>query len=414
MFPQGIGFSIGVGASNSPGGGMLLSLVGQWRRLTDGLGASGETISGSMSSTLMINPAYAADSGTYFVIVSNPYARTNSRYSFVTVGVAPNNLVVSPASTNGLVGSNVTLTVSASGTLPLSYHWFKNMTMPLASGGRVTGATSNKLTLSALALADTGSYSVVVTNAFGKATSMVAVLIVRQGPIINTQPLATVSIIQGQPLKLKVVATGSALSYQWTTNNVNLNDGPGSISGSATSNLVINPASTNDSGTYTVVVSNSIASVTSHVSIVTVKVDTSKPSVTIIRPPANARTNAAADDPRHGFGERPRRLCADHQCLLLDYQYERLGQRATDARPGGLGRRDRLGVELDGQLPFARLFACARLERLRGAMQRFFGQHLRRRFIALLLEIAGPVDRDHQQTQRKRQWQGAGNRLYRR
>ena len=292
MFPQGIGFSIGVGASNSPGGGMLsYHWWANGASLTDGLGASGETISGSMSSTLTINPAYAADSGTYFVIVSNPYARTNSRYSFVTVGVAPNNLVVSPASTNGLVGSNVTLTVSAGGTLPLSYHWFKNMTMPLASGGRVTGATSNKLTLSALALTDTGSYSVVVTNAFGKATSMVAVLTVRQGPIINTQPLATVSIIQGQPLKLKVVATGSALTYQWTSNNVNLNDGPGSISGSATSNLVINPASTNDSASYTVVVANSIASVTSHVSIVTVKADTFKPSVTISSPPADARTN---------------------------------------------------------------------------------------------------------------------------
>ncbi|MGA2554879.1 MAG: choice-of-anchor tandem repeat GloVer-containing protein, partial [Verrucomicrobiota bacterium] len=293
LIAQGQTLSLSVGATNPPG----VTLTWQWVAnnipLTDGPGNYGETISGSATSNLVISTASAADSGNYYVAVSNAYTGVTSLLSRVTVGIAPNanNLVVSPDGTNGLVGSNVTLTVSGGGTLPLSYHWFKNMTMPLASGGRVTGATSNKLTLSALALADTGSYSVVVTNAFGKATSMVAVLIVRQGPIINTQPLATVSIIQGQPLNLKVVATGSALTYQWTSNNVNLSDVPGLISGSANSNLVINPASTNDSASYSVIVTNSIASVTSRVSIVTVKVDTFKPTVTISSPPAGARTN---------------------------------------------------------------------------------------------------------------------------
>ncbi len=291
---QGQQLSLSVGASNSAASG---SLTYQWFRnstqLADGLGASGETTSGSATSNLVINPAFGADSGSYSVAVSNSYAGTNSRVSLVTVGVAPANVVVSPASTNSLVGSNVTLMVSASGTAPLSYHWFKNATNALANGGRITGATTNKLILSALTLADTGSYSVVVTNAYGKAANL-AVVIVLQQPIINKEPFASASTIyQGQPLNLKVAATGSGtLNYQWRSNNVNLTDVPSYISGTATSNLVIYPASTSDSASYSVVVSNSVTNVTSSSLAVTVKADTTKPSVTINSPPANARSNA--------------------------------------------------------------------------------------------------------------------------
>jgi uncharacterized repeat protein (TIGR03803 family) len=287
-------------ATTNIGQGQMLSLtVGaggtgpftyQWTsnevNLTDG-----GNVSGSATSNLVINPAVAADSGSYAVMVANAFSSTNSRVSAVTVGVGP--LVSAPASTNGLVGSNVTLTVTASGTAPLHYHWIKNGTTPLVNGVSVTGATSNILTLRTLTLANTGSYDVVVTNIFGKATSMVAVLTVRQGPIINSQPPATLSLLQGQPLKLKVAATGTSLIYQWSSNNVNLTDIPGFISGSANSNLIINPAVTGDSASYSVVVSNSVASVTSLVSVVTVKADTFKPGVTITSPAlAGTRSNA--------------------------------------------------------------------------------------------------------------------------
>jgi len=288
-------------ATTNIGQGQMLSLtVGaggtgpftyQWTsnrvNLTDG-----GNVSGSATSNLVINPAVAADSGSYAVMLANAFSATNSRVSAVTVGIGP-GITTPPASTNGLVGSNVTLTVTASGTAPLHYQWIKNGTTPLANGVSVTGATSNMLTLRTLTLANTGSYAVVVTNIFGKATSMVAVLTVRQGPIINSQPPATLSLLQGQPLKLKVVATGTSLIYQWSSNNVNLTDIPGFISGSANSNLMINPAVIGDSASYSVVVSNSIAAVTSLVSIVTVKTDTFKPGVTITSPAMpGTRSNA--------------------------------------------------------------------------------------------------------------------------
>jgi uncharacterized repeat protein (TIGR03803 family) len=290
---QGQELSLSVGASNSVAGGGALTYQwwGHGGSLTDGLGASGETISGTATSNLVINPAQGADSGSYYVVVSNAYAGTNSRVSIVTVGVAPRNLVVSPPNPTNLVAGSVTFTVASNGTPPLTFHWFKNGTSPLSNGGQVTGATSGSLTLSALTLANSGSYSVVVTNTFGRTTSTVAVLTVVPGPKIVTAPPSSLSLVQGQELSLKVTASGGSLIYFWRTNTVNLTDG-GFVSGSATSNLVINPASITNSGSYTIVVSNSNGAATSGVCVVTVKADTFKPTVAITSPSAGARSNA--------------------------------------------------------------------------------------------------------------------------
>jgi uncharacterized repeat protein (TIGR03803 family) len=298
---QGQKLSLSVGASNSVAGGGALTYQwwGHGVSLTDGLGASGETISGSATSNLVINPAFGADSGSYYVVVSNAYAGTNSRVSLATVGVAPHSLVASPPAPTNLVAGSVTFTVASNGTLPLSFHWFKNGTIPLSNGGQVTGATSGSLTLSALTLANSGSYSVVVTNTFGRTTSTVAVLTVVQGPKIITAPPSSLALLQGQELSLKVTASGGNLIYFWrtnyvinnVTNNVDLING-GFVSGAGASNLVINPASITNSGSYTVVVSNSIGAATSGVCVVTVKADTFKPTVAITSPSAGARSNA--------------------------------------------------------------------------------------------------------------------------
>ena len=55
---------------------------------------------------------------------------------------------------------------------------------------------------------------------------------------------------------------------------------------------MITPAFTNNSGSYSVVVSNAIGAVTSKVFVVTVSVDKTLPAVTITSPAAGARSNA--------------------------------------------------------------------------------------------------------------------------
>jgi len=133
---------------------------------------------------------------------------------------------------------------------------------------------------------------VVVTNTYGSATSTMAVLTVVAPPIIATQPKTPVSIVQGAELSLTVVAGGTPpLTYQWLVNGVHLTNAV-NISGFANSNLVINPASTANSGSYLVVITNAYAAVTSAVSAVTVAVDRNAPNVTITSPASGGRSNA--------------------------------------------------------------------------------------------------------------------------
>ena len=210
-------------------------------------------------------------------------------FSFAFSSNSPASIVTSPASTTNLVGGNATLTVSAGGTGTLRYTWARvGMAMP----ANASGATTPNLTFTGLTTNDAGSYYVVVNNDYGSATSTVAVLTVLQGPAITTQPATPVSLVQGEALSLKVAASGAGLSYYWLANGNYLADG-GFISGSGTSNLVISPAAAGNSGSYSVIVSNAVGSVTSKVSTVTIAVDKTAPTVAITSPAAGGgRSNA--------------------------------------------------------------------------------------------------------------------------
>jgi len=79
-----------------------------------------------------------------------------------TVATQPQNQTVT-------AGGNATLTVVAAGTGPFTYQWRRN-------GASVTGATAASLAFTNAQPADTGLYTVVVTNAAGSVTSSPAIL----------------------------------------------------------------------------------------------------------------------------------------------------------------------------------------------------------------------------------------------
>jgi hypothetical protein len=66
-------------------------------------------------------------------------------------------------------GDTVSMTAAGSGTAPLSYQWDFN-------GGKIAGATTNTLVLTNLQPANSGSYTLVVTNAAGAVTSSIVAL----------------------------------------------------------------------------------------------------------------------------------------------------------------------------------------------------------------------------------------------
>jgi endonuclease/exonuclease/phosphatase family metal-dependent hydrolase len=91
-----------------------------------------------------------------------PYYVTN----YVT---NPPSIALDPQSQTVPQGSDVTFTVTADGTPPLAYQWRFNSAV-------IAGATASAWTRSNVQPADMGSYSVVVSNAAGTATSSNATL----------------------------------------------------------------------------------------------------------------------------------------------------------------------------------------------------------------------------------------------
>ncbi|MFA6135276.1 MAG: putative Ig domain-containing protein [Phycisphaerae bacterium] len=157
--------------------------VGQTTSLTVSLAGTGAfsyqwwkdgvSLSGATGATLTLPGVQAIDSGTYWVVATNPAGSITSNGATLTVNPAPPEPVirVQPLSQTVIRGSVVTFYAAASGTPAPTYQWRKNdMDIP--------GATSATLTLPG-ALTDAGSYTMVATNSVGSATSDPAILTVR-------------------------------------------------------------------------------------------------------------------------------------------------------------------------------------------------------------------------------------------
>jgi hypothetical protein len=82
---------------------------------------------------------------------------------------------VQPTAQVAVVGSTATLSVSAGGSLPLTYQWKKN-------GTAIAGATTATLTIANAAFIDAGSYSVSVANTVATKDSAAATLTVVPAP----------------------------------------------------------------------------------------------------------------------------------------------------------------------------------------------------------------------------------------
>ncbi len=106
------------------------------------------------------------------------------------------NLVVvgQPSSRTNDAGTTASFAVVANGAEPLGYQWLKNG-LPLADGANVSGALTPTLTLSSVLWADAGQFAVVVTNASGSVTSMVAALTVND-PVITAQPASQIGLLR--------------------------------------------------------------------------------------------------------------------------------------------------------------------------------------------------------------------------
>ena len=126
-----------------------------------------------------MNIEFAADGSMYFVergagAGGDPGVGTGKIVKIQYAAQIGPQIVLQPADKLVSVGYDVTFTVSAAGTPPLSYRWQR---FNGSSFVDIPGATSAELVIANTSLADDGGqFRVVVTNSFGSATSNIAVL----------------------------------------------------------------------------------------------------------------------------------------------------------------------------------------------------------------------------------------------
>jgi len=102
--------------------------------------------------------------------------------------------------------------VTATGTAPLNYQWQVNGAN-LTDNGRITGSQSNLLALVGVLLTDAGNYQVIVTNAYGSATSAVATLAIVAPPLfLAPAQTGARSLLPGARRR------GKTYQVQYTTN----------------------------------------------------------------------------------------------------------------------------------------------------------------------------------------------------
>ena len=171
-----------------------------------------------------------------------------------------------PAALSVSVGASAAFAPTVTSTGAATYQWFKD-------GSAITGATTTTYSIASTTAASAGNYALVATNWLGSTTSTVAALTVISPVSITTQPTAQ-TVIAGNTATFSVVATGSApLTYQWSKDGV-------ALSGATAASYALAATTAANAGSYTVLITNSVGSVTSAPATLTVNPAGVAPSIT--------------------------------------------------------------------------------------------------------------------------------------
>jgi hypothetical protein len=163
-----------------------------------------------------------------------------------------------PTNQTLLLGATATFCVGAAACPPANYQWYFN-------GVGIPGANDSCLDIPNVQLSNAGTYQALLSTFSGwlVCTSASATLTVLTKPVI-TSPPESQTVFVGSDVSFQVRAAGAPpLAYQWFFNG-------SALSGATSTDLQLTNLQLSQSGTYTVVVTNSYAAVTSPPAILTV------------------------------------------------------------------------------------------------------------------------------------------------
>lgn len=194
--------------------------------------------------------------GTNLVAVEIHQATASSSdisFDFELIASRPDAPIIlaQPADQTLAIGQTAQFGVTASGTAPLTYQWFRN------SLTAIPNATNETLIIPNAQPADEASYSVVVANVAGTARSAPAILRILNAPMIEAGP-QNITVLAGNSAAFTTVVSGAGpLRYRWfynTNTELPAFNGP---------SITLSGVDLSNAGTYTVTVSNPAGSVSS-------------------------------------------------------------------------------------------------------------------------------------------------------
>jgi hypothetical protein len=164
----------------------------QWYFSTNGTLGSFLPLSGQTGSNLVLNAVLETTNvGSYRAVVTNSFGAATSSVATLTLHREP---VItrqpSPTSLFLFAGRSASLSVGANAALPTTYYWYRD-------GTPVAFSSTSNYTIGSLQLSHSGNYTILVSNAYGMATSSVVSLTVFASP--TNYPYAQ-AVIAGAPL----------------------------------------------------------------------------------------------------------------------------------------------------------------------------------------------------------------------
>lgn len=227
----------------------------QWQR-------NGSIVPGATGATYNVLSASNTDEGSYWVVITNEYEEISSEFAQITVNeeLLPVSILEQPQPLSRVEGMSANFSVTAQGGGYLGYQWYKD-------GTALPNETSAQLSLTQITTADAGVYAVSVSNSLGSLVSDGAELEVIPNSIalsIYQQPL-TQTVQEGDSVSFSVGANGEGLlSYQWLFNGVE-------IAGATGASYQMSNAQLEDSGSYSVVITDDTSSISSNSAVLTVE-----------------------------------------------------------------------------------------------------------------------------------------------
>ena len=210
--PMSWAASVGDNVSFEVGAKSKYALSYQWLR-------NGSPVGGKTDPTLALTSVgLVDDTSTYQCVVANDYGSVTSTVATLTVAAAP----VAPSlpevqNLTNFVGNNLTLSVSAAGTDPITYQWYFNG-VELSDANEYSGTATANLSIATAQTTDSGTYSVVATNATGAAnaaSNAVVNLTIQYAPPVLVQVPVNATTYVGRDASYTAIAYGASLSYQW-------------------------------------------------------------------------------------------------------------------------------------------------------------------------------------------------------